>query len=94
MDVALLEEARARFPTNHLLAWLAGRRLLAESRFEDAICVFAGAWSLDALGLCHFRLGHYAESVRCYARAEAAAPGDAQYHAKRRLAEARLGRAP
>jgi Glycosyl transferase family 2 len=115
VDAALLDEALARFPGNHLLAWLDGRRRLAESRLEEAIGIFAalaaidaetfldeavaydarifGAWSLDALGLCCFRLGRFAESADYYARAEAAAPDGAEYRAKRRLAEARLARA-
>ncbi len=105
----LLEEALARFPGNHLLAWLHGRRLVAEARYEEAIAVFEtlaaidgttfvddsvaydtrifGAWPLDALGLCCFRLGRFAESARYYARAEAVAPDVAEYGVKRRLAE-------
>jgi glycosyltransferase involved in cell wall biosynthesis len=107
----LLEEGLARFPGNHLLAWLHGRRLVAEWRFEEAIGVFErlaaidgetfvddavaydarifGAWALDALGLCCFRLGRFAESARHYAGAEAAAPDRVEYRTKRRLAEAR-----
>ena len=108
----LLEEALARCPGNHLIAWLRGRRLVTEGRHEEAIAVFEplsavdaatfvddavaydarifGVWSLDALGLCCFRLGRFAESARHYARAEALAPADVEYRAKRQLAEARL----
>jgi hypothetical protein len=49
-------------------------------------------WSLDSLGLCCFRLWRFAESARYYARAEALAPDDGEYRAKRQLAEARAGR--
>jgi tetratricopeptide (TPR) repeat protein len=111
---ALLDEAVARFPGNHLLAWLDGRALIAQERFQSAIDVFErlaavdaetyfdeaiaydtrifGLWSLDALGLCCFRLGRFAESARYYALAEVAAPDAAEYRAKRRLAEARAPR--
>jgi tetratricopeptide (TPR) repeat protein len=114
VDDALLDEARARFPANHLLDWLHGRLLMAQARLTEAIAVFEplaaidaraffdpaiayderifGVWAFDALGLCCWRLGRYAESASWYARAEAASPGDGQYRAKRRLAEARLGR--
>ena len=51
-----------------------------------------GVWSLDALGLCCFRLARFAESAAHYARAEAAAADGAEYAAKRRLAEARVAR--
>jgi len=108
----LLEEALARCPDNHLLAWLRGRRLAAEGRYEEAMQVFEalaaidggtfvddavaydarifGAWPLDALGLCCFRLGRFAESARYYARAEAMGADDGEYRIKRQLAEARL----
>jgi tetratricopeptide (TPR) repeat protein len=111
----LLEEALSRFPGNHLLAWLRGRRLMADGRPDEAAPVFRrlaaidgealvdeqvaydarifGPWSLDALGLCCFRLGRFAESARHYAAAEAAAPDALEYRAKRLLAEARAARA-
>jgi tetratricopeptide (TPR) repeat protein len=114
LDEALVNEARARFPGNHLIAWLHGRRLMAAGRLVEAIETFEqltaidprtfldpaiayderifGVWAFDALGLCCWRLGCYAESASWYARAEAAAPADGQYRAKRRLAEARLRR--
>ena len=44
------------------------------------------------LALCHFRLGHYSDSARYYARAAAADPSNASYVAKQRLAEARAGK--
>jgi cytochrome c-type biogenesis protein CcmH/NrfG len=110
----LLEEARARFPGNHQLAWLWGRRLTAAGRLEAPLAVFAappphhaetfvdesvaydvrifGAWSWDALGLCCFRLGRFAESARHYARAEGLTPDGGEYRAKRQLAEARASR--
>ena len=115
LDPGLLDEARARFPDNHLIAWLDGRRLVAAGRHEEAIGVFQTlaavdadtfmdeaiaydarifrVWPLDALGLCCFRLGRFEDSARYYARAEAAADDAAPYHARRQLAEARLGRA-
>jgi cytochrome c-type biogenesis protein CcmH/NrfG len=114
LTAGLLEEALARFPGNHQLAWLQGRRLVAEGRFEEAIRVFDaltaidaqtfvdeavaydmrifGVWSLDALGLCCFRLGRFAESARYYARAEALTPDGGEYRAKRQLADARGSR--
>jgi glycosyltransferase involved in cell wall biosynthesis len=107
----LLEEALARFPGNHLLAWLHGRRLMADGRLDEAVAVFRGlaaidgatfvddavaydarifgAWPLDALGLCCFRLGRFAESARHYAGAEAAAPDVPEYRVRRLLAETR-----
>jgi tetratricopeptide (TPR) repeat protein len=51
-----------------------------------------GVWSLDALGLCCFRLGRFAESARYYARAEGLTPDGGEYRAKRQLAEARASR--
>ena len=109
LDSELLDEALARFPGNHVLAWLRGRALIAARCFEEAIGVFArlaavnaetyvdeavaydarifGPWALDALGLCCFRLGRFAESARYYALAEAAAPDSPAYGVKRRLAE-------
>lgn len=111
MTPGLLEEALARFPDNHLLAWLRGRQLIAGARFEDALDVFGrlaaidaetlsddavaydvrifGVWALDALGLCCFRLGRFADSAAYYARAEALGENRAEYAVKRRLAEAR-----
>jgi hypothetical protein len=44
----LLEEALARFPGNHLLAWLRGRQLIADEKFEAAIGVFEGLAAIDA----------------------------------------------
>jgi tetratricopeptide (TPR) repeat protein len=64
----------------------------AETFVDDAVAYdegIFGVWSLDALGLCCFRLGRFAESARYYARAEALAPDDGEYRAKRQLAEAR-----
>jgi tetratricopeptide (TPR) repeat protein len=52
-----------------------------------------GLFSYDLLALCHFRLGHYRDSARYYARAHAAEPQNPAHHVKRRLAEARLARA-
>jgi len=51
-----------------------------------------GSFSHDALGLCHFRLGDYAESARHYALADAADPGHPGHRIKGRLATARLAR--
>jgi glycosyltransferase involved in cell wall biosynthesis len=65
----------------------------AEAYFDEAIAYdvrIFGPWALDALGLCCFRLGRFADSARYYALAEAAAPEGSEYRAKRRLAEARL----
>ena len=44
------------------------------------------------LALCHFRLGHYSDSARYYARAAAADPSNASYVAKQRLAPRRAGK--
>jgi tetratricopeptide (TPR) repeat protein len=49
-----------------------------------------GLFSYDALALCHFRLGHYRDSARYYARAAATDPENPAHHVKQRLAEARL----
>lgn len=43
----------------------------------------------EALGLCCFRLGRFAESAAWYGRAEAAAPEPLEFRAKRWLAESR-----
>lgn len=48
-----------------------------------------GANACAAAALCAFRLARYDESVAYYARAEALAPDDAGFRAKRQLAEAR-----
>jgi glycosyltransferase involved in cell wall biosynthesis len=48
-----------------------------------------GANAHAALGLCAFRLGRYAESAAHYARAEALAPDELAFRAKRALAEGR-----
>ena len=64
---------------------------------DDAVAYDArifGAWSRDALGLCCFRLGRFAESAAHYAAAEAAAPGVIEYRAKRHLAESRASAGP
>lgn len=53
----------------------------------DASIFGANAWA--AAGLCAFRLARYADSADCYARAEALAPGDAEFRLKRHLAGAR-----
>jgi tetratricopeptide (TPR) repeat protein len=55
--------------------------------FDPAIF---GAGAHAALGLCAFRLGRYGESATHYARAEALAPGNLEFRAKRMLAEIRL----
>lgn len=47
-----------------------------------------GANAHAAAGLCAFRLGRYAESADHYARAEALVPANAEFRAKRQLAEA------
>jgi glycosyltransferase involved in cell wall biosynthesis len=52
-----------------------------------------GAGAHAALGLCGLRLGRYAESAAHYGRAEALAPGNLEYRAKRLLAESKLRRA-
>ncbi|MGH8851764.1 MAG: glycosyltransferase [Casimicrobiaceae bacterium] len=48
-----------------------------------------GANAHAALGLCAFRLGRFAESAGHYARAEALAPDELAFRAKRALAESR-----
>ena len=64
----------------------------AETFVDEAVAYDArifGVWSLDALGLCCFRLGRFAESALYYARAERLTPDGGEYRAKRQLAEAR-----
>lgn len=48
-----------------------------------------GAHAHAGMGLCAFRLGRFADSARCYARAEALAPADLGIRSRRQLAEAR-----
>ena len=48
-----------------------------------------GANAHAAAALCLFRLGRYAESAARYAKAEALAPGHAEFRVKRQLADAR-----
>jgi tetratricopeptide (TPR) repeat protein len=48
LDAELLDEALARFPGNHVLAWLRGRALIAARRFEEAIGVFARLAAVNA----------------------------------------------
>jgi tetratricopeptide (TPR) repeat protein len=55
--------------------------------FDPAIF---GAGAHAALGLCAFRLGRYDESAGHYARAEALAPGNLEFRAKRMLAEIKV----
>jgi tetratricopeptide (TPR) repeat protein len=43
----LLEEALARFPGNHLLAWLHGRKLVAEGRLDEALGIFERLAAID-----------------------------------------------
>jgi tetratricopeptide (TPR) repeat protein len=109
---AVLDDARARFPGDHALAWLDARATLESGDAAGALPIFerlAGidaerlcgttAWDASifganahaAAGLCAFRLGRYAESAAHYARAEALAPENAEFRAKRQLAEARAG---
>ncbi len=107
---AFLDDARARFPGDHALAWLDARVRLESGDAEGALPIFEalagvdpealcgdtawdasifGANACAAAGLCAFRLGRYAESATHYARAEALSPGNAEFRAKRLLAEAR-----
>jgi tetratricopeptide (TPR) repeat protein len=83
--------ATARFeaaiPIFEDLASIDGETLCDDLVAHDVRIFGVLAW--DSLGLCHFRLGRYAESARWYARAEASLPGDLRYDVKRRLAEAR-----
>jgi len=52
-----------------------------------------GEWAWDLLGRCRFELGDDAGATEAFARAEAAAPDNEGYRARRRLAEARARRA-
>lgn len=66
----------------------------AETFTDDGVAYDArifGEWAEDALGLCCFRLGRFAESAEHYRRAEALSADGAAYRARRRLAEARAG---
>jgi hypothetical protein len=47
-----------------------------------------GLWSYDSLAYCHFKLGHFSLSERCYAEAERLATDKLQYTVKRQLASA------
>ena len=85
-DAGRLAEAVARFER---LAAIDGETFCAEDGLAYDARIF-GAFTYESLGLCHFRLGRYADSARYYALAEEAAPGNAAHRAKRRLAEARL----
>ncbi|HTP49043.1 MAG TPA: glycosyltransferase [Casimicrobiaceae bacterium] len=49
---ALLDEACARFPNNHALAWLRARDLVEGERYEDAMLLFARLAEIDAETLC------------------------------------------
>lgn len=44
----LLGEARALFPEDHTLAWIEGRRLMDQHRFEEAIAIFERLAAIDA----------------------------------------------
>jgi tetratricopeptide (TPR) repeat protein len=48
-----------------------------------------GVSSIEAIAICHFRLGDFAESARWYARAEALAPDRLDIRAKRVVAASR-----
>lgn len=50
-----------------------------------------GLFLFEALGLCCFRLGRYAESARWYGRAEELSPSPLENRTKRMLAESRTG---
>lgn len=66
----------------------------ADTFADDGVAYDArifGEWAADALGLCCFRLGRFAESAEYYRRAEALAADGAAYRVRRRLAEARAG---
>ena len=75
------------------LAAIDGETFCAEDRIAYDARIF-GVLAYEALALCHFRLGHYPESARYYARAEAAGPERPGIAAKRRLAEARAAALP
>jgi hypothetical protein len=82
--------ARGRFAEARPL--LAGLAAIDPEAVEDPIAYDArifGRWAVAALALCCFRLGAYAASARHYARAEALAPDDPGFRARRLLAEAR-----
>lgn len=61
-------------------------RLCGDTAWDASIF---GANAHAAAGLCAFRLGRHGEAAAYYARAEALAPGNAEFRAKRQLAEAR-----
>ncbi|MGE0448801.1 MAG: glycosyltransferase [Vicinamibacterales bacterium] len=48
-----------------------------------------GAPTWEALAICHFQCGRYAQSGRCYARLAELDPDNLEYRAKRRAAEGR-----
>jgi tetratricopeptide (TPR) repeat protein len=49
---ALLTEARALFPRDHLFAWIEGKRLMAAGRLEEAVPVFEQLLAVDAETSC------------------------------------------
>jgi Flp pilus assembly protein TadD len=65
--------------------------LIASGASYDERLVSEWAWNL--LGLCRFELGDNAGAVDAFRRAEQAAPDNAGYEVRRRLAEARAGSA-
>ncbi len=76
--IALLERLTAIDPEDYCLGQIA---------FDQRIF---GVHAYDALGLCCFRLGRFAESAALYARASELEPENLEYRAKRWLAESRL----
>lgn len=69
---ALLDEAVARFPGNHLVSWLRGRALMAGGRFAEALPIFAALEKIDAEGLVEDRLGYDARIFGVWATASLA----------------------
>ena len=85
----LVERGRfeAAIPYFARLAAVDPDKLDSETLAYDASIFGANAHA--ALGLCAFRLGHFAESAAHYARAEALAPDNAAIRTKRMFAEAK-----
>lgn len=54
----LLAEARARYPGDHTLAWIGGRALMAEGRYDEAIPIFERLLDIEASELCEDHVAH------------------------------------
>jgi tetratricopeptide (TPR) repeat protein len=84
-------DPRGALPIFAALADVDPATLCMERAYDTSIF---GANAHAAAALCAFRLGRYGESAERYARAEALAPGRAEFRVKRQLAQARHALSP